>query len=252
MARKKTGTTFQCEYCDASFYRTAFYLSRTPTPRFCCMECRSAAIKAGMVKSGPPPGPRPYRQTGSHYECVICGDTFYRRKSYAARGINKTCGKTECKSAYFSGEGNPFWGKDHSPETKAAIQKHRTARDTPRPKRYTHTAEARAKISAAMKERWQKHRDAMLAMNPPRNKPREEQRHRHNFTPYQRRTWKDTKCAWCEATEKLELDHILPVSAGGTNVKENSQTLCRLCNLWKSHYIDRPILLATLAIKAAE
>ena len=57
------------------------------------------------------------------------------------------------------------------------------------------------------------------------------------------------KCAWCDATENLELDHIVPVRDDGFNIKENAQTLCKPCNLWKSIYVDRPSHLARLALQ---
>lgn len=45
-------------------------------------------------------------------------------------------------------------------------------------------------------------------------------------------------CQSCGATvqdgEKLEVDHITPVSKGGTNDIENLQVLCKTCNIGKS------------------
>jgi 5-methylcytosine-specific restriction endonuclease McrA len=41
------------------------------------------------------------------------------------------------------------------------------------------------------------------------------------------------RCQVCEApggTVELTVDHIIPVSAGGTNAESNLQTLCRTCN----------------------
>lgn len=34
----------------------------------------------------------------------------------------------------------------------------------------------------------------------------------------------------CGATERLTIDHVVPLSAGGDNSHENKQTLCFLCN----------------------
>ncbi len=45
------------------------------------------------------------------------------------------------------------------------------------------------------------------------------------------------RCRWCGATGdeiKLEVDHILPRSEGGTDSLENLATLCRQCNVGKS------------------
>ena len=38
------------------------------------------------------------------------------------------------------------------------------------------------------------------------------------------------KCVSCGETENLCMDHIHPISKGGTNDESNLQTLCRSCN----------------------
>jgi 5-methylcytosine-specific restriction endonuclease McrA len=38
------------------------------------------------------------------------------------------------------------------------------------------------------------------------------------------------RCASCPATEHLEIDHIVPISKGGTGDPDNLQVLCRKCN----------------------
>lgn len=48
----------------------------------------------------------------------------------------------------------------------------------------------------------------------------------------------DYKCVECGATKedtRLHIDHILPVSQGGTDELSNLQTLCETCNLAKSN-----------------
>ena len=37
-------------------------------------------------------------------------------------------------------------------------------------------------------------------------------------------------CAVCGSTKELEIDHILPVCEGGTNVEDNLRVLCKKCN----------------------
>lgn len=196
------------------------------------------------------PSIRPWRKTGEEFACIICGKIVYRRASQLARGIRKTCGSYECKSASMRGEKNPFWGKNHPPEVLERIATAHRARPYKTkpgpPKGSKHTPEARAKISAALRERWRTNRDKMLAQFQRPPKPRDEQRYRSVFTSSQRREWMDNKCLWCDATENLVLDHIIPVMCGGKNEKSNSQTLCQPCNMWKMVYIDRPLLLAGL------
>lgn len=42
-------------------------------------------------------------------------------------------------------------------------------------------------------------------------------------------------CSICRSTEKLQLDHIIPVSKGGLNDPANIQVLCQRCNAIKSN-----------------
>ncbi len=41
------------------------------------------------------------------------------------------------------------------------------------------------------------------------------------------------KCRYCGATEKLQLDHIVPLARGGNNDDGNFQILCQSCNSHK-------------------
>jgi len=43
----------------------------------------------------------------------------------------------------------------------------------------------------------------------------------------------DYKCVKCGATERLQLDHIIPFSKGGKTELDNLETLCKTCNLKK-------------------
>ena len=48
---------------------------------------------------------------------------------------------------------------------------------------------------------------------------------------------RDVTCRWCDSDVDLTIDHIKPVSVGGTNEIENLQVLCHSCNSRKnSHY----------------
>jgi hypothetical protein len=197
---------------------------------------------------------RPWRRTGEEFPCMICGKMIYRRGSQLARGIRKTCGSRECKSASMRGANNPFWGKQHDPETIAHIMATKRARPNHKggKKGYKHTPEARTKMSAALTERWRVNRDKMLANNPPHYKSDEERRYRRNFTSVQCELWTESKCNWCDATTDLVLDHIIAVMCGGKNERRNAQTLCMPCNRWKLKYVDRPLFLAGLGSQEAE
>lgn len=45
------------------------------------------------------------------------------------------------------------------------------------------------------------------------------------------------RCVQCDSQEKLELDHIIPLSRGGSNTERNLQLLCETCNRRKGALI---------------
>jgi hypothetical protein len=54
-----------------------------------------------------------------------------------------------------------------------------------------------------------------------------------------REVWRrdEGKCVKCGSREKLEFDHIVPVSEGGSNTARNIELLCEKCNRIKSNKI---------------
>lgn len=181
---------------------------------------------------------------------------IYRAAHYLARGFKRnTCGKPECVSAKFAGENNPFWGSNHSEEVMQRIRDTKRARPQPSrkgiPTGRTNSAEHRAATSARLRRMWLENREKMMAGSRAviakwKGAPH---RYRRVFSKPQRLAWLADKCTWCDSTEHLFLDHILPASCGGLNERSNAQTLCRACNLWKMIYIDRPLLLAGATYK---
>lgn len=204
----------------------------------------------------------PNVKTGQELPCMICGKMVYRTRAYLARGHRKhTCGAAFCVSESMRGENNPFWGKIHDEETRVRIRAGRRNNPpkgkTGPPKGYRHTPEARAKIKAALQRRWLESRDKMLAALPRGldhhyHKEPVQRRHRKHFSALQRREWTAEKCLWCGSTERLNLDHIIPIFDGGTNDRCNAQTLCHPCNLWKSNFVDKPRYLAGLGSKGGQ
>lgn len=58
------------------------------------------------------------------------------------------------------------------------------------------------------------------------------------------------RCCFCDRRGPLELDHIVPWSAGGPDTSENLRSLCGGCNSERSNFrtdIDGPAIPVTLA-----
>ncbi len=183
---------------------------------------------------------------GDYFTCLVCQQQFYRSRAQIKRGMTKTCSKA-CLGVYFSGENNPFWGKTHGIETRWRVSQSRRgkAMGNQNAKGHHPTPERRAKQSERSKRLWQEHRQKMLDSMPRGeahhlHKHPIEYRHRIEFTPAQRREWKEAQCRWCKSTENLTLDHIIPVFMGGGRYRENAQTLCQTCNTWKLWHVDVP------------
>lgn len=198
----------------------------------------------------------PNRKIYAH--CVHCSEPIYKRSTSVPIGRPRHCGKTECKSAFYKGKNNPFWGRSHSSETKDKIASAKIGKPSGAKgiKKRPLTLEEKKKRSEAMKLDWVKNRDKRLAAlvrgdDHHWKKPHERIRHRLRFTAYQRRAWADDACLWCGDTENLVLDHIMPIAAGGTCIRENAQTLCQPCNLWKMWNVDRPLAVYAKATSGA-
>lgn len=192
-------------------------------------------------------------KTGILTTCPICQTPFYRQQHNIKSGTKLTC-SIKCAGEARKGEGNPYWGKKHTPEIRADISakvRANPSKGTGPKKGYKHTPEARAKMTAALIERWRLKRESMLAfcsigLNTPHKEIVNAPRYKFNFTKKQKREWVGAVCSWCPSTNDLVLDHIIPIICSGLNIKENAQTLCQDCNRWKMKYVDRPLYFALL------
>jgi 5-methylcytosine-specific restriction endonuclease McrA len=154
---------------------------------------------------------RYFRDKGTWEPCENCGKQFYRRASQASQGFGKCCSR-EC---HFKQRSNKLertclqCGTDFTvPNYQVTVKK--GGKFCSQDCHYTFRRRLRKRGEKNM------------------------------FTNWQKREWKETKCAKCGSSEKLELDHIIPRFAGGTTDRSNAQTLCRTCNRKKFWESDLP------------
>ncbi len=204
-----------CEVCGVSFERTAAFHrsaeSKGGKVRFCSMKCFGVAKSSGAVTVTPY---KPKQQ----FTCVVCGNVFERWPS-AIR-----------------------WSETHNKPIRFCSQachgKARTERVIRLPKQ---TSESNRKRSDGNRAAWglPPHSPEVMALS---KADRARLARGIGFNPTQLRGWLGTACVRCGATEKLELDHIVCMAAGGQSTRENAQTLCYQCNRWKMKHVDKPLV----------
>jgi 5-methylcytosine-specific restriction enzyme A len=107
------------------------------------------------------------------------------------------------------------------------------------------------KLSQLAKKRWadpefrRKTSEAMRGENRSNWNPNRDQiihRKGRGFQKAQRNRLLKESCEWCGSKDNLQLDHIIPVSAGGDSDDSNAQTLCVKCNNKKRITIDMELM----------
>lgn len=164
---------------------------------------------------------RHFRDKGIMVNCGTCGKEIYRRKSLAEKGYANFCSK-------------PCWAASRNIKVEcsclqcgAFFMKGRWEVENTNGGRFC-TRSCADKFKRKLRKRGEQ----------------------EMFTQWQRREWIDTKCARCNAAERLELDHIIPRFAGGRATRENAQTLCRTCNRNKFWIDDYPKYRDLLTLRA--
>lgn len=152
---------------------------------------------------------------GVTFNCVVCGVDFYRYPSQIVEGKGTTCSRT-CAARHFRDKG----------EMVSCVQ-------CEKPFYRQKWMAEKGFGNYCSKPCWGESRKTPFGTGP------------SGITPAQRKAWIGSECARCNATENLELDHILARSLGGQNTVENMQTLCKTCNLRKFQCEDLPAYLAS-------
>lgn len=183
-------------------------------------------------------------KNGRMFKCETCSGDFYRPASYIATHQNiRFCSGVCHKKAIENGLFKPGDRREDRPNRQlgkvlncivCGKEHYRKASEIRNGVNKTCSVECRSKWLTGE----QNHFFGQFKGIPPRPP---------QWTPKQRAEWLDSKCARCGATEKLELDHIIP---RGPHNRENTQTLCRTCNQRKSWNEDR--LYYRRALKAAD
>lgn len=229
-----------CEQCASGFsvFPSAMQHAeaRGTRIRFCSVDCRLAAKAAGAIKGRP--------RTGQTVTCVVCAATVYRGPKRIREGRAYVCSEA-CRLAAHEKKlidrTAPRPNRKLGEEIKCfhcgkAVYRKKSMIE----RRIAMTCGASTCVSAYSRSLWGlpplTEKQAAYKKGPARRAS--------NFTAAQRVAWLGSSCARCGTAKNLSLDHIIPVAAGGLSTRENAQTLCQPCNIWKSNHEDRQLAVA--------
>lgn len=195
---KRPDCWIKCEVCAADKYYPPSVLLRI-AGRFCSKKCEAIS----RIKP----------ESHVSVVCAHCAKEFVRDVHRVKE--QNFCSK-ECVAAYQKSQPS-VWGKTFDPEARREYFRKYGARN-------------RARVNE-MARRWgRENRDY-------RNTIQQVRRAGGSLT---RKEWGDVldrygrSCARCKSKSDLQMDHIVPVAAGGLTVKTNVQPLCGPCNRSKS------------------
>lgn len=218
--------TIYCEVCKKPFVLLeSRYRSRIETNgvvRFCSFECMGIAMTIPESKT--------------KVICKTCGKEFVKRTDHLTE--SNYCSR-DCQS---SARRNPD-AKWNNPDYIKSYMKEYAEKNKDRlgaKKREYQNSHKDIKLKAQKKYR-KTHKDYIAFVSRVR-------RQRIYSAEFNQEEWESIKakygfiCLCCKRKEpdiKLEMDHVIPLSAGGLHCLSNIQPLCRSCNASKgTRYID--------------
>ncbi len=169
-------------------------------------------------------------KSGVTKHCLVCNSKFYRPncRDKGSKYCSKSCLGKGRKGITFSIQAKKNMSLSHVG--------------------VPHSLERKRKLSISQKARREKHWQWKGGISDDKRyrdwqKNQWHHRNRKAIGEHSFREWETLKCQYnwtcpschkCEPDIKLTLDHIIPLSKGGSNNIENIQPLCKSCNCKKS------------------
>jgi len=170
---------------------------------------------------------------GDSKVCRVCGEDK-PLEAFSPRRANSDGFETRCRLCYAA------YRKEYLKKNPDVAAKRRAdSRERGRAKRST--PEGRKSVAEATKRWREKNRDRARALGRAQYGKREALKKgasSHSVSTHEAKRIIESPCANCGATENIQIDHIIPLSRGGSHSIGNLQPLCAYCNITKHNSLQ--------------
>jgi len=202
---------YQCASCGDTFER---YDSKVDGTVYCSSDCKDEGIKTGTVKS-----------------CEHCDEDFYRPDCHEGKFCSPECSKRHRRQS-------DEWSKKHREKVMRRVEVECDVCGTPVERRPSNVRENVYCSDPCLS-------DGLSEMKLGEKNPNFKHGYRKNPVAWVRNAlsdirWRERsaevreladKCSLCgDSVDRLEVHHIIPVVAGGTNEDYNLMPLCPSCH----------------------
>lgn len=202
---------YECATCGDTFER---YDSKVNGTAYCSEECRDEGNKTGVVKS-----------------CERCGEEFYKPACHEGKFCSQDCSKQHRRES-------DLWSERHRKKLTDTVEVECDICETAIKRRPSEVREKSYCSEACLSQ-------GLSEMKTGAKNPNFKHGYRRNPVSWIRNLLSDmgwaakseqvresvNRCTLCgDESSRLEVHHIVPVVAGGTNEKYNLMPLCPACH----------------------